>query len=1303
MTLLQSGLAKSLAEDYTIDNSLRFSSDSFLQRTPSVVSNRKTYTLSVWVKRAQLEHDSEHQAIFSTAEDASEPVGDRLNYLSFQGSGTYLDKLRIGNDDGSMNLVTDAVYRDPSAWYHIVWVTDTTQVTNTNRVKLYVNNELQSFGVSTYPDQDQELGINLDQVHKIGQNGYNSASDFDGYMAEFYFIDGTALTPSDFGETSSTTNQWIPKDAVDDLTFGTNGFYQKYAATELADSFEDSANSVTHIVSAVGNSQISTAQYKFGSSSGLFDGSGDELTVPASGEFNFGTGDFTLEFWARFDDVTSSDDHYYFFRQAGTEWFHFIWRTTDNSLFFNSADTGYAGQGTWNGVVDTWYHIALVRNGTAFTSYVDGAVIGTSTESSSDVIGQSTEIQYIMGGDPGDSDMYSMDGYVDSLRISNTARYTSAFTVPSAAFEDDQYTRLLLNFVGSNASTTFTDSSGGSGGRHTITANGDVTNSRAVRKVGDSSIKFDGTGDYLSIPDSSDWDLYETTATTFTYEAWIKFASTPGGSTYECWFAQWEDDDNKWQLGMTSGAIQFYLRSGGSTIFNVTSGTITDTNWHHVAWVKNGTSIKTFLDGVLGLDTTKTDTDTLSGGLYIGTIHGVSQLFDGYMTEIRVSDVARYTATFTTFGQDGGTIASPTPFTADSNTKLLIHSNWDGGLGADSSGNYNTFTPTNLVATDQVLDSPTNNWATCRVMNSPISSGAGFTEGNLYFTSGTTGGGRNTDRMSVSTILANSGKWYAECMVFSTTSFFCGVGTNQVLTAYTADNTRYAYVYGVDGKALLNTDGSESWITYGSAFSTGDIVQVYIDMDASTPEVYFGKNGSWGDGSGNFDETTPTSAVVLGDTFFTADTDNAGFFEFQFSSSTGGTSAQGQFNFGQDSTFSGQTTAGGYSDTNEIGDFKYTVPSGAKALCVSNLPDPEIALPGDYFNTVLWDGDDADPRTISGLNFQPDAIWVKARSGTYGTQDHCLNDAVRGAGEILRPDRDYAEATDTNNIESFTSDGWTMGDDGKTNKGSTSYVGWSWKAGGAPTADNSAGAGATPTAGSVKIDGANLGSALAGSIAATRLSANTETGFSIIKFTGTGANATIAHGLSKAPELWINKNLIDIDNWMVGTTVGTLDAGDYLKLNTSMAAAVSSGVWNDAPPTSSVINLGADGGANGSTDATICYAFHSVEGYSKVGSYEGNGDLDGTFVYTGFRPAFVMTKSVDSTSDWQMFDNKRTGYNVDNYELEANDNAAEDTSTEFIDIVSNGFKNRDTTDPNVAETYLYIAFAESPFKYSNAR
>ena len=351
-----------------------------------------------------------------------------------------------------------------------------------------------------------------------------------------------------------------------------------------------------------------------------------------------------------------------------------------------------------------------------------------------------------------------------------------------------------------------------------------------------------------------------------------------------------------------------------------------------------------------------------------------------------------------------------------------------------------------------------------------------------------------------------------------------------------------------------------------------------------------------------------------------------------------------------------------------------------------------------------------------------------------GTESPYIMDSVRGPTNVVRTNSTDAQSSPANMVSSFDSDGWTMGSesainatsredpnqtqdlltfdsdgfsigtDNSCNESGNTIVAWDWKAGGGPTTDNVEAAGATPTAGSVKIDGSNLGSALAGTIAATRLSANTTSGFSIVKYTGTGSLATVAHGLSQAPELIIVKQIPTSSNWAVGATpVYSGWTGRAGELNSTGAKSSSSDYWDDTPPSPSVFTIGTELNVNESGDELIAYIFHSVEGYSKVGSYEGNGNLDGTFVYTGFSPAFVMTKSVDSTSDWQMFDNKRVGYNVDNYELEANDVAAEDTSTEFIDIVSNGFKNRDTTDPNVAETYLYIAFAESPFKYSNAR
>jgi len=258
-------------------------------------------------------------------------------------------------------------------------------------------------------------------------------------------------------------------------------------------------------------------------------------------------------------------------------------------------------------------------------------------------------------------------------------------------------------------------------------------------------------------------------------------------------------------------------------------------------------------------------------------------------------------------------------------------------------------------------------------------------------------------------------------------------------------------------------------------------------------------------------------------------------------------------------------------------------------------------------------------------------------------------------------------------------------------------------AGGTPTATNTATDGVM-TSGSVFQNGVSNTSFTPGStIYPEKISANTTNGFSIVEYDGNlTSGATVAHGLSQAPELYVVKSTGIVNSWMMyADPLGSNN--NFIQLNETGGYYGSINRWNDTSPTASVFSLGNSTSVNTSAAPYIVYCFHSVEGYSKIGSYEGNGNADGSFTYTGFRPAFVMTKSIDSTSDWQMFDNKRVGYNVDNYELEANDTATEDTSTEFIDIVSNGFKNRIATDPNVAETYLYMAFAESPFKYANAR
>ena len=420
-------------------------------------------------------------------------------------------------------------------------------------------------------------------------------------------------------------------------------------------------------------------------------------------------------------------------------------------------------------------------------------------------------------------------------------------------------------------------------------------------------------------------------------------------------------------------------------------------------------------------------------------------------------------------------------------------------------------------------------------------------------------------------------------------------------------------------------------------------------------------------------------------------------------------------NFGQDSSFSGEKTAQGNSDGNGNGDFYYTPPSGYLAICSDNLAEPLIALPGEHFNTLLYTGNGGGSTdAITGVGFQPEMLWIKDYDAT---RDHYLVDSVRGTGasQGLLPNT-HAVQDSVQRIMSLDSDGFTTSATLYTYvNASSNYVSWNWKAGGAPTATNSAGAGATPTAGSVKIDGSNLGSALAGTTPVLKLSANTTNGFSMGTYTGDGSGATLAHGLSQGPELVVVKCYDGATyNWTVGwTPVGAWT--DYMHWDTDAGIVDDAAFWQDTAPSASVITIGANGNLSANGDDFIFYAWHSVEGYSKVGSYKGNANADGTFVYTGFRPAYLWLKAQNTWANghWHVFDTKRypynqttntttTGITIDN---SANDGGGGGEGAGPIDILSNGFKLRASNGNgnDGSSHFLYLAFAESPFKTSRAR
>ena len=358
--------------------------------------------------------------------------------------------------------------------------------------------------------------------------------------------------------------------------------------------------------------------------------------------------------------------------------------------------------------------------------------------------------------------------------------------------------------------------------------------------------------------------------------------------------------------------------------------------------------------------------------------------------------------------------------------------------------------------------------------------------------------------------------------------------------------------------------------------------------------------------------------------------------------------------------------------------FAYTAPSGFKALNTQNLPTPTIGATtatqaGKFFNPVLYTGTGSS-LSVTGVGFQPDWTWIKERNAA---ADHGIYDVVRGVQKQLESNNTGAETTETTGLTAFGSDGFTVGALAQLNTSADTYVAWNWKANGA---------GVTNTAGSIT----------------STVSANTTSGFSVVTYTGTGANATVGHGLGAAPKMVITKKRGSTSDWAVWHT--SIANTEYLLLNTTAAKATGATYWNSTTPTSTLFSVGTADPTNVSSATYVAYVFAEVPGYSKFGSYTGNGLADGPFVFCGFRPAYVMIKRTDTTGNWIVWDTTRNTFNVMGEELYPNLSNAGSTATD-LDVLSNGFKLRNTTaDFNASGgTYIFMALASSPFKYSLAR
>lgn len=767
---------------------------------------------------------------------------------------------------------------------------------------------------------------------------------------------------------------------------------------------------------------------------------------------------------------------------------------------------------------------------------------------------------------------------------------------------------------------------------------------------------------------------------TWTYSAWVKrgiitfaglIAGQPTGSTgySEIEFLRFSYDG-----GVDSG-LEFGAYSS-ATMFNVfTQAAYRDPSaWYHVVLAVDTTQatasnrVKFYINGVEQTKTSGSTYPPLNFDTYfnstahknaLNSINGVGdQGADGLLAEVNFIDGQALTAS--SFGETNALtgVWQPKQYAGTYGTngfylkfsEIALTSGSNSGLGKDFSGNGNYWNTNNISVTnginyDAMIDSPTMGTnATQPVGNYAVL--------NPLLQNGWWATPNRGDIRDANLVHYSGGNTTAFSnfdLVANSGKWYyemtCGAtdSANSITIAAQSRST-FEVTYYQNGQKQIN-GGTPSG--YGSSWTNNDVIGVAIDVPNNT--ITFYKNGT---SQGAITNTFPTTSVYAGSYFNT-------------------TSGSYYYNFGQRP-------------------FAQSVPSGYKAMVTTNLPDGTIVKGNKYMDATTYTGNGSSQTLTNTSSFKPDFIWVKNRSNTVS---HCLVDSVRGASNNLASDLIDAENAGGNvpatygTINSITASGFGVlaGSDPtykSTNGNTQTYVGWQWQAGQGTTSSNTS-----------------------GSITST-VSVNATAGFSIVTYTGTGANATVGHGLGVAPKMMIIKQRTGTARaWQVYHA--SLGAGGGLYLNQTNAYTVDASAFNNTAPTSTVFSLGSSIYPNQSGSAIVAYCFAEIAGFSKFGSYTGNGSADGTFIYTGFRPKYFMFKRTDATSAWTVIDSVRSPYNGSDSELAPNTSGAEATytATYLEDLLSNGIKMRNTGAGANANggNYIYAAFAENPFKNALAR
>jgi hypothetical protein len=778
----------------------------------------------------------------------------------------------------------------------------------------------------------------------------------------------------------------------------------------------------------------------------------------------------------------------------------------------------------------------------------------------------------------------------------------------------------------------------------------------------------------------------------FTWSGWVKRGTL--GNQYQNIFGAGSIGSGAGDpIYFQNDVIAFYADGGGSASLVTTQVFRDPSAWYHFVFSVDTTQataanrIRMYVNGVqiTAFSTASYPAQNYnfvhinnSGVVqYIGS--GYLNNFDGYMDEINFIDgqaltpssfgstnpttgvwqPAKYTGTY-------GTNGFYLPFTNTTSTTTL---------GNDFSGNGNNWTTNNISLTpgvtyDAMTDVPTLTSPTAAnycvlnpliVNNKTGETAQTFSNANLQVRAfGDSNGSPYTNTQS--TFGVTTGKWYFEV----THGGSGGVGDgndNEAIIGVVNLNSSPNVASGDSVPGQIYTNNGAGYYRSGSVLATGATVNssgnsyttndvIGVALDLTNLRVWFSKNGVW-QGTGSPDPATNTSPNVSG-------LSSSGVYVPSVANYASSNVRWTDFiaNFGQRP-------------------FAYTPPSGFLPLNTFNLPSSTIPAGNKFMDATLYTGTGSSLSVTNSGSMQPDWVWIKSRSAA---TDHALYDVLRGTQSRLESNTTDAEVTSDNGVTAFGTGGFTVGTLAQVNTNAATYVGWQWKANGA---------GVTNTAGSTT----------------STVSANTTSGFSVVTYAGNStANTTIGHGLGVSPGLIIVKERNgSVQGWPVWHQF--FAANQVMELESTGAIRTTTSIWSNTLPNSSVFYVGNNSGTNASGINYVAYCFAPIAGFSAFGSYTGNGSTDGPFIYTGFRPRWILVKDTTSSGNyWLLHDTSRSPFNLADKVLFPNRADAEATQN-GIDILSNGFKTRTSgSNHNTnGSTYIYAAFAENPFKNALAR